>query len=155
MADRGTNVLSSFKNSPAWKILDTYTSGKYHAFEWGEFGKGEAGVDYGIDYDLHLNPIEKTDMHGSIESEAHPYNSDGDFRDATEVNYVRDDNIKKQKNKSVTNQKYQTKGKQSLLTEQSTRSKGGGRSGGGGKGLIGNQTAKDPTGLSMLYKKLN
>jgi hypothetical protein len=63
-------------------------------------------------------------------------------------------NKQKQKNKSVTNQKYQTKGKQSLLTEQSTRSRGGGRSGGGGKGLIGNQTAKDPTGLSMLFKKL-
>lgn len=32
--------------------------------------------------------------------------------------------------------------------------RGGGKSGGGGKGLIGNQTAKDPTGLSMLFKKL-
>tara|TARA_R110000764_G_scaffold224749_1_gene314034 strand:+ start:62 stop:571 length:510 start_codon:yes stop_codon:yes gene_type:complete len=85
-------------------------------------------------------------------------------------------NKQKQKNKSVTNQKYQTKGKQTLLNQplhqkkgevpktkgdwktvlrnQTSASKGGGRSGGGGKGLIGNQTAKDPTGLSMLFKKL-
>ncbi len=43
---------------------------------------------------------------------------------------------KAQKEKQVTNQKYQTKGKRSLLTEQPTR-KGGGKSGGGGGGKWG------------------
>ena len=46
-------------------------------------------------------------------------------------------NKEKQQLKQKQNQKYQTKGKKTLLTSQPTKSKGGGKSGGGGGGKWG------------------
>ena len=46
-------------------------------------------------------------------------------------------NIRKQKKQAILNQKFQSKSKQTLLTNQPVKSKGGGKSGGGGGGKWG------------------
>jgi|TARA_Y100000296_G_scaffold69842_1_gene84011 hypothetical protein len=131
--DSGFNILSRYKKNVAWKIKDTYTSVPDIGTEYGTWGKGKSPQDYGINYERRLNPIERTNLHTNVDSDAYPINPEGDFRDPTATNYSRDDNIKKQKDKSKLGQKFQTKGKQSLLTKQSTKSKGRGSPGGGGK----------------------
>ena len=114
----GFNILSKYKKNVAWKIKDTYTSVPDIPHEWGKWGKGKAGVDYGIDYERRLNPIERTNLHTNVDSDAYPINPEGDFRDPTATNYNRDDNIRKQKTKSIINQKFQSKGKTKLLKKQ-------------------------------------
>ena len=132
--DRGFNILSRYKKNVAWKIKDTYTSVPDIGTEYGTWGKGKSPQDYGIHYERRLNPIERTDLHTNVDSDAYPINPEGDFRDPTATNYSRDANIKKQKDKSKLRQKFQTKGKQTLLTKQPVKRKGGkGSPGGGGK----------------------
>ena len=120
--DRGFNILSRYKNNVAWKIKDTYTSVPDIGTEYGTWGKGKSPQDYGIHYERRLNPIERTNLHTNVDSDAYPINPEGDFRDPTATNYSRDDNIRKQKTKSIINQKFQSKGKTKLLKKQSTRS---------------------------------
>ena len=116
--DRGFNILSRYKKNVAWKIKDTYTSVPDKGTEYGTWGKGKSPQDYGINYERRLNPIEHTEGYTNVQSEPYPYNAEGDFHDPTATNYSRDANIKKQKDKSKLRQKFQTKGKQKLLSKQ-------------------------------------